>query len=103
MTGIIYFIILVMEIGGHNILTIKHNAIHCVEDFLVSRFAWYSQVIRSPRGAKYDAVAERVCSYLLAKNKIVRYSELLEMISSSPLKFYAFNDIYFMDTVQKLS
>ena len=91
----------VMEVAGHNILTIKHNAIHCVEDFLVSRFAWYSQVIRSPRGAKYDAVAERVCSYLLAKNKIVRYSELLEMISKSPLKFYAFNDIYFMNTVHK--
>lgn len=91
----------VKQVGGHNILTIKHNAIHCVEDFLVSRFAWYSQVIRSPRGAKYDAVAEKVCSFLLSKNKIYRYSQLLEMISNDPLEFYGFNDIYFMDSVKK--
>ncbi len=90
-----------MQVAGQNILTIKHNAIHCVEDFLVSRFAWYSQVIRSPRGAKYDAVAERVCSFLLAKNKIIRYGDLLDLISNDPLKFYGFNDIYFMSTVQE--
>ena len=91
----------VKEVGGHKILTIKHNAIHCVEDFLVSRFAWYSQVIRSPRGAKYDAVAERVCSYLLSKNKMYRYGDLLELISTNSLRFYGFNDIYFMNTVQQ--
>ena len=36
------------RVQNHDILTINHNALHCVEDFLSSRFAWYSQVIRSP-------------------------------------------------------
>tara|TARA_B100000925_G_scaffold289645_1_gene272965 strand:+ start:715 stop:2142 length:1428 start_codon:yes stop_codon:yes gene_type:complete len=89
------------RVNGHNILTIKSNALHCVEDFLISRYAWYSQVIRSPRGAKYDAIAEKVCFYLLEKKLIYRYSELLEMIGSEPISFYGFNDLYFMRVLQE--
>jgi HD superfamily phosphohydrolase len=91
----------VKRIDNHDILTIGHNALHCVEDFLTSRYAWYSQVIRSPRGAKYDAIAEKVCFYFLEKGYIYRYSELLEMIEKDPMKFYSFNDNYFMTLVHK--
>ena len=91
----------VKKIDNHDILTIRHNALTCVEDFLTSRFAWYSQVIRSPRGAKFDSIAERVCFYLLEKGYIYKYSELLEMISKDPMKFYGFNDNYFMTLVHK--
>ena len=89
------------RVGDHDILTIKHNALHCVEDFLQSRFAWYSQVIRSPRGAKYDAIAERLCFYFLEKGYIYRYSDLLEMISNEPEKFWSFNDGFFMGLIHK--
>jgi HD superfamily phosphohydrolase len=89
------------KVGGHNILTIKKNALHCVEDFLQSRFAWYSQVVRSPRGAKYDAIAEELCYYFLEKGYIYKYSELLDAVANDPLKFYTFNDQYFMQLVHK--
>lgn len=89
------------EIAGHRILTIKHNALHCVEDFLMSRFAWYSQVIRSPSGAMWDALAERIAFYLLEKSLIYRYSDLLELIETNPKQFFAFNDQYFMNVVHK--
>jgi HD superfamily phosphohydrolase len=88
-------------VSGNEILTIKENAVHCVSDFLSSRFNWYSQVIRSPRGAKYDAIAERICFYLLEKAEIHKFSDLLEMILKSPERFYQFNDSYFMGTVQE--
>ena len=91
----------VKKVDNHDILTIRHNALHCVEDFLTSRFAWYSQVIRSPRGAKFDSIAERVCFYFLEKGYIYKYSELLEMIEKDPMKFYGFNDNYFMSLVHK--
>ncbi len=91
----------VKRIENHDILTIRHNALHCVEDFLISRYAWYSQVIRSPRGAKYDAIAEKVCFHFLEKGFIYRYSELLNMIENDPIKFYGFNDTYFMTLVHK--
>ena len=91
----------VKEIDKQEILTIKANAIHCVEDFLMSRFAWYSQVIRSPRGAKYDAIAERLCFYMLEKGYLHKYSEILELVTKEPMKFFGLNDNYFMTTLQE--
>ena len=91
-----------VDVAGHDVLAIKYNALHCVEDFLNSRFAWYSQVVRSARGAKYDALAEEMTFYLLEQHKIYSYSQLLEMIKTDPLKFYGFNDQYFMTTVHTL-
>lgn len=90
-----------VRVAGHDILTIKHNALHSVEDFLSARFAWYSQVIRSPRGAKHDSIAETLCYYFLEKGYIYRYSDLLEMISKEPMRFYGFNDNYFMNLVHQ--
>lgn len=90
------------EIGDQSILTIKHNALNCVEDFLSARFAWYSQVVRSARGAKYDALAEELTFYLLEKGQIFTYSQLLKMVSEDPVAFYQFNDTYFMTLVHRL-
>lgn len=92
----------VVNVAGHRILAIKHNALHCVEDFLMARFAWYSQVIRSARGAKFDAIAEKITFYLLEKGLIYRYSDLLDMVANEPHRFYGFNDTYFMSLVHKL-
>ncbi len=87
-------------IENEEILTIRSNAIHCIEDFLLSRFSWYSQVIRSPRGAKYDAIAARVCFHMLEKSLVYKYSELLDLVSYEPMRFFGFNDNYFMTAVQ---
>ncbi len=89
------------DIGGHNVLAIKKNALHCVEDFLMSRFAWYSQVVRSARGAKFDAMAQEITYFLLEKKMIHRYSELLDMVSKKPVDFYHFNDNYFMSLLHE--
>jgi uncharacterized protein len=89
------------DVGGQKILTIKANALHCVEDFLTARFAWYSQVLRSPRGAKFDALAEKICSYLLEKQMILSYEDLLNLIKGGAEGFYQFNDQYFMTLIYK--
>jgi HD superfamily phosphohydrolase len=91
-----------VKIGIHEILTINEKALYCIQDFLMSRFAWYSQVVRSHRGAKYDAIAEEVCFYLLKNDLIYSYSELLEIIEKDPVKFYSFNDNYFMTLIHRL-
>lgn len=92
----------VVKVGDQEILAIKHNALHCVEDFLSARFAWYSQVVRSGRGAKYDALAEELTYYLLEKGQIYTYSQLLDMAANDPMKFYGFNDQYFMGLTHRL-
>ncbi len=89
----------VARVSGHDVVAINHNALHAVEDFLMARFAWYSQVVRSARGARFDAIAEEICFYLLEKGKIFTYSQLMEMIENDPVRFYTFNDQYFMQQV----
>ncbi len=89
----------VANVNGHDIVAINHNALHAVEDFLMARFAWYSQVVRSARGARFDAIAEELCFYMLEKGKIYSYSQLMDMIQNDPHRFYTFNDSYFMGQV----
>jgi HD superfamily phosphohydrolase len=91
----------VANVNGQEIVAINHNALHAVEDFLMARFAWYSQVVRSARGARFDAIAEELCFYMLEKGKIYSYSQLMEMIEKDPYKFYTFNDQYFMQQVHQ--
>ena len=89
-----------VKVGGHDIMAINHNALHAVEDFLMARYAWYSQVIRSARGARFDAIAEELCLHLLEKGRIYTYSQLMDMVAHDPKRFYGFNDHYFMQVVQ---
>ena len=89
------------RVGEHDILTIKHNALHCVEDFLTARFSWYSQVVRSAKGAKYDTIAERIYDHFLEHGLVYKYSDLLDMIDHDPIRFFNFNDAYFMSLLHK--
>lgn len=90
-----------VKVGGHDVMVINHNALHAVEDFLMARYAWYSQVVRSARGARFDAIAEELAFHLLEKGKVHTYSQLMDMVANDPVKFYGFNDAYFMQVVHQ--
>lgn len=83
-------------------LGVKENALHAVEDFLIARFAWYSQVVRNSSSAKFDVLAAHIAYYLLENKLIHSFHELLEMASSDPERFFGFNDVYFMSRIQDL-
>lgn len=91
-----------VKVGKHEVLGINEKALYCIQDFLMSRFAWYSQVIRSARGAKFDALAEEICFQLLIDGDLYRYQELLVLIEHDPQLFYSFNDQYFMTSLHQL-
>jgi HD superfamily phosphohydrolase len=82
-------------------LAIKENALHAVEDFLIARFGWYSQVIRNSGGAKYDIVAETITKHLLEKKLMYQFQDLLDMVEKDPERFFGFNDFYFMNLVHQ--
>lgn len=82
-------------------LAIKENALHTVEDFLIARFGWYSQVIRNSGGAKYDIIAETITKYFLEKRLIHQFQDLLDMVRSDPDRFFGFSDFYFMNLVHQ--
>ncbi len=82
-------------------LAIKDNAMHAVEDFLIARFAWYSQVIRNSGGAKFDILAETITKHLLEKRMMYQFQDLLDMVANDPERFFGFNDFYFMNLVHQ--
>jgi uncharacterized protein len=82
-------------------LAVRDNALHAVEDFLIARFSWYSQVIRNSGGAKYDLIAETITKHFLEKRMMFQFQELLEMVEKDPERFYGFNDMYFMGLVHQ--
>lgn len=82
-------------------LAIKENALHAVEDFLIARFGWYSQVVRNSGGAKYDILAETITKHFLEKRMMYQFQDLLDMVEKDPDRFFGFNDIYFMNLVHQ--
>jgi uncharacterized protein len=82
-------------------LAIKENALHTVEDFLIARFGWYSQVIRNSGGAKYDILAETITKHFLEKRMMFQFQDLLQLIGNDPERFFGFNDFYFMNLVHQ--
>lgn len=78
-------------------LAIRDNAMHAVEDFLIARFGWYSQVVRNSGGAKYDILAEVITKHFLEKKMMWQFQELLQMVEHDPDRFFGFNDTYFFN------
>lgn len=99
---ILYHLATFKMANGREALGVKENAIHAVEDFLIARFAWYSQVVRNQSSAKFDILAAHIASYLLAHGLIYRFDELLELAANDPERFFGFNDVYFMSRIQEL-
>ena len=99
---ILYHLTTFTGVGGKEMLGLGEKAVHAVEDFLLARFAWYSQVVKNSSSAKYDVLAAHVASKLLEKGRIIRFHELLDQAGEDPERFAGFNDVYFMNLVQNL-
>jgi len=81
---------------------IRESAIHAVEDFLISRFSWYSQVIKNQGSAKFDIMSSHIAQAFLQKDLIYQFHDLLEMIHNKDERFFWWNDIYFMNRCQEI-
>ena len=81
---------------------ISEDALHAVEDFLISRFNWYSQVIRNPESAKYDVVASHLAQAFLEKGLIHPFDDLLTMVEEKDERFFWWNDVYFINRCQEI-
>lgn len=86
--------------NGQIAFGVRENAIHAVEDFLISRYSWYSQVIKNQASAKFDVMSTHVAKALLEHNLIHQFQDLLEMIEKRDERFFWWNDMYFMQRCQ---
>ncbi len=88
--------------GGQLGFGIRENAMHAVDDFLIARFSWYSQVIRNPDSAKFDIMATHVAKAFLESDQIYQFHDLLQMIDEQDERFFWWNDLYFMNRCQEI-
>jgi len=81
---------------------IRESAIHAVEDFLIARFGWYSQIIKNPGSAKFDIIASHIAKGFLELDHLHQFHDLLEMIKKGDERFFWWNDLYFMTRLQEV-
>jgi HD superfamily phosphohydrolase len=86
---------------GQTAFGVRENAAHAVEDFLIARFSWYSQVIKNPGSAKFDIMCSHVAKGFLERGLLHTFTDLLTMIEERDERFFWWNDIYFMTRLQE--
>ena len=81
---------------------VRENAIHAVEDFLIARYSWYSQVIKNPGSAKFDIISSHITQSFLENKLIHPFHDLLTMVEENDERFFWWNDIYFLTRCQDI-
>ncbi len=81
---------------------VRENAVHAVEDFLIARFSWYSQIIKNPGSAKFDIISSHIAQAFLEQDLLHQFHDLLTMIQERDERFFWWNDIYFMTQCQEV-
>ncbi len=88
--------------AGQRAFGVRDHAGHAVEDFLIARFSWYSQVIRNHAGAKFDIMASYLTQSYLENDLVYQFHDLLAMVESKDERFFWWNDIYFLNRCQEI-
>ncbi|MGK5083676.1 HD domain-containing protein [Bdellovibrionota bacterium FG-1] len=81
---------------------VRDNAIHALEDFLIARFSWYSQIIKNQDSAKFDIMSSHVAKALLEHDQLHQFHDLLTMIEEHDERFFWWNDVYFISRCQEV-
>ena len=81
---------------------VRENAMRAVEDFLIARFNWYSQVIKNPQSSKFDVISTRIAERFLDEDLIYQFHDLLSMVEDRDERFFWWNDIYFINRCQEV-
>jgi HD superfamily phosphohydrolase len=81
---------------------VRENAVHAVEDFLIARFSWYSQVVKNQGSAKFDIMSSHVAKAFLEEDLIYNFHDLLDMIKKRDERFFWWNDVYLMSRMQEI-
>jgi uncharacterized protein len=88
--------------GGQMAFGVSENATHAVEDFLIARFSWYSQIIKNQSSAKFDIMSSHIAKAFLEENLMHQFQDLLTMIEERDERFFWWNDIYFISRSQEI-
>ncbi len=81
---------------------VRENGMRAVEDFLIARFNWYSQVVKNPSSSKFDVISTRIAEKFLDDDLMYQFHDLLEMVEAGDERFFWWNDVYFINKCQEV-
>jgi uncharacterized protein len=88
--------------AGQTGFGVRENAVHALEDFLIARFSWYSQIVKNPGSAKFDIMSSHIAKAFLEQDLLVQFHDLLTQIEDRDERFFWWNDVYFMTRCQEV-
>ncbi len=82
----------------------SYKAISAIEQFLLSKYYWYSNILYYEKSYIINFVARRLYSYLLNYSTNMKYSNIkkIEGIINNPEEFVFFNDSYFWNQIENI-
>lgn len=80
------------------------KAVSAIEQFLLSKYYWYSNILFYEKAYIANFIARRIYSYLLINNKIEKFNSLkrIEELIEKPEEFFFFNDSFFWRELEKI-
>ncbi len=81
---------------------VRENAMRAVDDYLIARFNWYSQVIKNQGSAKFDVISTNIAAKFLEEDLIHQFHDLLTMVEEGDERFFWWNDTYFINRCQEV-
>ena len=80
------------------------KALSSIEQFLLSKYYWYSNILYYEKSYIVNFIARRIYSYLLINNKIKKFNSMenIEELIEKPEEFFFFNDAFFWTEIEKI-
>ena len=80
------------------------KAVSAIEQFLLSKYYWYSNILFYEKAYIVNYIARRIYSYLLTNKKIKKFNSLknIEELIEKPEEFFFFNDSFFWKELEKI-
>ncbi len=88
--------------NGQTGFGVRENAALAVEDFLIARFSWYSQVVRNPASAKFDVISTHLTDAFLDAKLMYTFNDLLEFVERGDERFFWWSDLSFITRCQEI-
>lgn len=80
------------------------KAVSAIEQFLLSKYYWYSNILFYEKAYIVNYIARRIYSFLLTNKKIKKFNSLkdIEELIEKPEEFFFFNDSFFWKELEKI-
>lgn len=92
------------SIGGKDVICFDSKALPAIEQFLLAKYYWYSNILYYDKAYIINFMARRLFSYILLNNNELKFNTLEKIKTSleTPEEFFFFNDSLFWNELHNI-